>query len=195
MEKNTQDPTPRDAVQKLVESAKANKAAPERPTVTSSDELQFDPGAFQRVFQKFLAPAGDGTPPPKMRMRTVSVKIWPEVCLPETFTEPFKVNMRELTSQIEIDVMTSIRGTRILSDGDDDRQDDSVAFGSAMGMMMAKASIYGVNGRNLTPDEINWLWDAIGQGGRTIIVQVFTEHCSGVSGDLIARSLASVEIG
>jgi hypothetical protein len=155
----------------------------EKATLAKSEELKFDPGAFDRFFDKMSTALSskqigtDGLPMvPETRKRVASVIIYPEQCALDSFDEPFKLTLRELDSDIELKILSRVEGSNE----------------KALAVELGKAAIYSLNGKFLQPDQKELLWKSLNMGGRLVVGTVFVEHCSGMEGDSMEKSRASV---
>lgn len=194
----------KDALDLLAESnpreTDAEKAR--KATVTTSEELSFDPGEFERVLAKVTQSASDGDYSATLRRRTVSVTIFPEMCRPDTFDNAIRVDMEELDSGAELDALRVVQGSVEVSTVEDadgniveEQVNDAVAMGYSLSMALGKRAIVAVNGFKLDKDRIELLWEMIGPSGRLAVGMAFMEAGLGMDMDLVDRSLKSVVVG
>lgn len=76
------------------------------------------------------------------------------------FPEDFELTLQELSAAQELEVS---RGAKTAQE---------------LPMQMAKASMHGLNNEPITFVQRDWLWEALGQGGRVLVAYVYNVHLS-----------------
>lgn len=94
-------------------------------------------------------------------------------CEPGVFDEDLSLTLRSLRSSEELGAM---RGS-----GDDP---------AAVGLGLAKASLCQMNGQTLTDDQREWLWEAIGGGGRQVVCAMYA-HSGFTPAEAMGKALKS----
>ena len=96
----------------------------------------------------------------KMPRKKISFTVDHSLCMPDVFESDFEITLQSLTSRAE---MKAAR--------------DSKGDPTAMAFLMAKASIVAVDGEAVdeTNGEDEFLWEALDQGGRQLVVSMFAK--------------------
>src|SRR5690606_17546735 len=99
---------------------------------------------------------------PVMPRRLVTFVMDAGACVPGLFDEDFEITLGGLTAEMELEAAQAARG-----------QVASLAF------HYARLSLYAVNGKPLDASKLepDWLWQALGTGGRQIVAGMFAEAC------------------
>jgi hypothetical protein len=176
--------------------------------LADSVSVAFDPKAFDRVLAAVSGTASDGDLHRSLRRRTIDITIEPGLCRPGTFTKPFKLTMIELDSDQELRALTRLGQFVSLPDENDEEKEDDESDESdelpdseevggnvqALAMVLAREAIFSVNGRKLARHEKPILWEMLGMGGRTAAGTAFIAHGTGMDGELVKKSIASVAV-
>jgi len=173
---------------------------PQKAVVATSETVKLDPGAWERMLARISGSASSGQIAPQLRRRTVSVLIYPEMCRPDTFAEPFRIDLQELDSATELRALRAVdtivtTGAAEDEEADADEGGKATPAGQSLSMALGRASIRGINGRVLAPHEVSLLWEILAMGGRLVVGMAFMAHCTGIDPDLTKKSLASAEVG
>lgn len=118
-----------------------------------------NPALLQQAFERFSTRAseGGGAPPALPRRRWTFV-VSKDACEPGVFPEDFEITIQSLSADSE---KRAINETGLNEQG--------------MGMSLAKRSIVEVNGAPVGPGVLEWLWDALGTGGRTLVGGLYAQ--------------------
>jgi hypothetical protein len=175
-----------------------------RETVVES--LEFSPSAFQDMLNRMSGSAAAGTMPKSMRYRELTLTIPVEACRLDTFTEPFKLTLRELSAEAELRAyramgMQSREGGvgAINSPETEESDDEEVPSAQGQGMLMAwvfgREALHAVNG---TPFLDNYqkrlFWNALTMAGRLTVGQLFLAAGAGMDEDLMGKIEESVVV-
>lgn len=151
--------------------------------VASSEDLKFDPTAFDRFFDKMSTAMGSGQVGPdglpvvkEMRNRSALITLYEDQYKLDTFDAPIQVELVELTPEDELIVLKKLEG---ISE-------------QALSVELGKASIRSLNGKFLQPDQKELLWKALNTAGRMAIGLTFMTHCSGMASEAMGNSIAGV---
>lgn len=134
---------------------------PEEPAAAAIED--FGPDLLDRVWQantregKGALRAG----PIVKRKRRTFVMMGSQ-CAPDLFTDPatgdyidFKITMQSLTSTEEVEAIGGVTNP------------------GQIPSLLAKRSLYAVNGKPITPERRDFLWEALGQQGRQVCLVAF----------------------
>jgi hypothetical protein len=146
--------------------------------IASSKSMKFHPNKFDEYFNRRTVSAADGTPPVRREYSKVSVIIYPDMCLKDAFTEPFKLGLVELSSNAEKEVLAKLQGDNMQS----------------MFMALGFAAMRTFNGRMLTPDEAEMVWGDIRFVGRFAIMEAFLNHCTGFDEEQLKKLRSTVTL-
>ena len=162
-----------------------SKKKKEKETLAKSEDLEFDPGLWERFEKKMSVSmseqqtGSDGLPVvPTVRRSKVTVVIRPEQCAIGSFDKPFKITLHELTPAEELEVLKRIQG----------------AAEMALSVELGKAAIRKMNGTFLHPDQVDMLWENLNLSGRLALGMAFVNSCSGLGNNSVEKSLKSVEL-
>lgn len=147
----------------------ANPAQPEKPR---------NPRALLEAFERTTRPLGDGQRPNVPR-RTIQFTVDHTVCNPGVFEEDFEVTLTALTPHDELAATRESKGDVM-----------------AMAMSMARRCISHVNGaavdRSVGMDE--WLWNALGTGGRQLVTAMFA-YVGTPGEEALGKAQTSLKVG
>lgn len=131
-----------------------------------------DPQYFDQVFQSSTQRMSEGGHRGLPR-RCVSFVVDSAACEPGTFGEDFEITLQSLNSAQELDAARNAGSDPI-----------------TMGYNLAKAALHSVNGRALSKGkgEVDFLWEALGQGGRQIVANMFAETLGTASAQKKAKA-------
>lgn len=139
-------------------------------------------GALGAMLDNVTGKVSEGGAPKGIRRRTAKFTIAAAVCEPDTFPTDFEVEVSSLSQAEELEAFKEGGET-----------------GSSAVFSMAKRSLRTIDGEPVRKNYRDLVWDALGFGGRTVVVNHFTEHCLGVapkeSGDSPLAPSAPVELG
>lgn len=160
------------------------EAPPESPPPDKLKEeleknVNNDPDLLERIFeirtQTGPEAMSGGEPIPKTECTFIMDHT---VCEPGVFPQDFKITLRGLSSGQEISA-TKDHGNDALE----------------VGIMLAKASLYALNGRPIKEsDHRDFLWEAIGSGGRQIVQAMYAQFGMAPASAL-GKAMASTTIG
>ena len=105
--------------------------------------------------------------------RKITFEVDPDACAPGIFPGPFLLTMQSLSSAEEL---TALRGVG----------DDAIA----VGLSLAVASLHKLNGTEIGYTQRQWLWEALGSGGRQLCATMFARVGMANAGAL-GKALAS----
>lgn len=137
--------------------------APELPT--EAPPKPKDPDMLAKAIER-TQQAGLGNGGEMIKRRTVTFDIDCEVCSPGLFTDDLSITLQTLTAGEE---MKSSRG---LTDGPE------------IVSAMARDSILAVNGSKITSVQREFLWEALGPGGRQLVLLMHNENGSATNAAL-----------
>lgn len=146
--------------------------------------LNTNPGVADAVFQRLTqtgarALTGKGEIVPR-RMRTFILD--GQTCAPDVFVDEagayydFEVTMRSLDSREEI---SALAGT---------------TDPGAVPFLLAKQSLYAINGKAIPGDRKDFLWECLGMGGRQLCLMAF-QHLGSASGAALGKFRRSISVG
>lgn len=143
------------------------KLGPGQPVRVSEEEVVavHRGGAFERVpreslqaiFERSTAPLSTGGGPRALPRRTITFVVDHTLCAPGVFAEDFELTLASLTPELELEAVNA-SGTS-----------------AAMGFEMARRTIVAFNGQALGAGQDEWLWRALDQGGRQLVVVMYAE--------------------
>lgn len=113
-----------------------------------------NPRALAEAFQKFAG--GRDTPPRPLPQQHVTFTMAASGCVPGVFAEDFDITLRAITPALELEAMRAANGEMM-----------------AMAFEMARRSIVAFNGAPVPAGMDEWLWVALGTGGRQIVTGMF----------------------
>jgi hypothetical protein len=118
-----------------------------------------DPGALKRAMGKMVQENRLARPVMPRRMVTFTVDA--AVCAPGVFDADFDLTIGGLTSAMELEAAQKAKG-----------EVASLAF------HYARLSLVAVNGVPLNAADLEpeWLWEALGTGGRQLVAGMFASH-------------------
>lgn len=164
--------------------------------------VSFDPKAFDAMLSRVSGSASSGDIHRSLRRRFVNVVIDHRLCRQDTFMAPIKVSLMELDSDQELRALSKLKqyvsqDELAKSEESEELPDSEEAMSStqALGMVLAREALHSVNGRNLASHEKAFLWEVLGFGGRLVCGMTFVAHGTGMDGDLVGKSIGSVEVG
>ncbi len=127
-------------------------------------ERKFDPTVLQRAFDRTTQTGPDAMQGGEIiPRRRITFEFSSEICAPGIFDNPdgsyatLQMTLAGLTASMEVKV------TKGLLDPLETVQ------------MTAKASVEELNGAPVPPDQVEWLWEALGPGGRQLVLTMFQE--------------------
>jgi hypothetical protein len=130
---------------------------------------------FKDAFDRYNPKRGDGGGvPPKLDYQRATVELDPEFFRPGVFTDSIHVTLRGLGPGDELAAARQAKGD-----------------GTALGLLLAKASIEKVDGEPINTAERDFLWSALTTTGRTFLAEIFVE-VGGVADDLRGKARASI---
>lgn len=102
------------------------------------------------------------------RKRRVTIAVPAHMCSQRAdgqpvFPEDFELTLAELDAASEMNACSGVESKA------------EIAF------LYAKASLHGVNGKPISTVHRDWLWDALGMGGRTLAIAAFYTHLAPAS--------------
>lgn len=118
-----------------------------------------NPDALRQAMEasrRTWTPGGDTKSP--IPRRFITFEVDPDACAPGIFPGPFLLTLATLTSGEELEALKDV--------GDDPVR---------IGMSLARRALNAVNGSELGPIEREWLWEALGGGGRQLASAMFAE--------------------
>lgn len=130
-----------------------------------------NPDALAQLEAKFTAKASEGGKPRGIRRRTCEVPITPDMCEPDTITEPVMIGLEGLSSKQEMEAL------KAASDG------------LSMGYEMARLSMRTMNGAMMRNHQRAFVWEILSLGGRTALVSAYLSQCCGVVQGGLGNSL------
>ncbi len=137
-----------------------------------------DPGLLERVFDQRTKTGADALSGEDPIPRATAEFIMDHTCCaPGIWPGDFKIKIRSLTSGEEMDAMRGV--------------DDPMAIATTL----AKASIFALNGTPIkSSDQKDFLWEAIGSGGRQVVQNMFAQ--TGFAPQrALGKAMASITIG
>lgn len=161
-----------------------------RETVVAKKE--FDRGAFDALIKKMSGAASEGSEPKSFRYRELTLTIPPEACRLDTFTEPFKLTLRELDAAAELRAYRAMGmkseegGLGAVNDPEtDDEPGEGESTAEGKGILMAwvfgREALHSVNGRVFLDNyEKQLMWNALSMAGRLAVGQEFLAAGSGL---------------
>ncbi len=125
--------------------------------------------AFAEAFQQFTKAASGGGEAQAMPRRYARFVVDHTVCAPGVFTEDFAVTIASLTSGAELAATREAQADPI-----------ALAFAYAKHAITkaGPADGDGSSDRRLSSAEAEWLWEALGQSGRQLVVSMFASVLS-----------------
>jgi hypothetical protein len=128
---------------------------PDEESVEEPESL--DPAALDRAFEAWTVKSGKGRGAgKKLPRRTLSFLVDAETCAPGVFEADFRLELRGLTSAVELQCAQK-------SGGDP----------AKLAYLLAFESVFSFNGRPLGVTHREWLWEALGSAGRNLVVGQF----------------------
>ena len=114
-----------------------------------------------------------------MPRRTLTFTMDHTVCVPGIFDEDFEITLGALTPRLELDASKQSKGDP-----------------TTMAFVMAKLSIMEVNGEPVSGGrgQSEFLWEALDQGGRQILVAMFSK-IGAPDEDALGKAEGSVTLG
>ena len=140
---------------------KEPKAAKSDPEVETPKKRRLDPGALKSAMSRT---GGDSLASSKsMPRRQATFPVLASECAPGIFDEDFELTIRSLPSHIELEQSRKARG-------------DS----NVLGILFSRASLHALNGQviDVNEGELDWLWEALGPGGRQLVMGMFAKTCT-----------------
>lgn len=121
-----------------------------------------------------LTGAGKGMP-----RRTLTFTMDHTVCVPGIFEEDFEITVGALTPRLELEASKQAKGDP-----------------TTMAFLMAKLSVMQVNGDTVSAGrgQLEFLWEALDQGGRQIVVAMFSK-IGAPDEDALGKAEESVTLG
>lgn len=149
--------------------AAPRRTAPEREAPRAGN-------ALDEAFESFTGSLGGGQPR-KLPQREVSFTVDASICAPGVFREDFTITLRSLTPSDELAAAQKSGGDPM-----------------KLALTMAMASIHAFDGKVLDQAKREFLWAALDQAGRNVVVSQF--GALGSPGeDAMAKTLASLVVG
>lgn len=161
-----------------------NPASPEAVAAAKAEVVgklsasKFDPSALQRAFdattrtgQDAMSMAGGDVIPRKRIEFIVDVS----ELAPGVFPEDIKITLIAPTSAMEV------------------KATEASVNPGAVGVMTVKASLLEMNGAPVPADQVDWLWEALGPGGRQIVATAFQE-IGGLTPVGLGKAVASYSV-
>ncbi len=133
-----------------------------------------DPGLLARVMAKTTVE--NRLTKPVMPRRRVTFLMDAGTCAPGLFDDDFELTIGGLTAAMELEAAQKAKG-----------EIASLAF------HYARLSLMAVNGKALAPMESEWLWEALGTGGRQIVAGVFAQFAM-PDGDAQGKAVRTMQI-
>lgn len=133
----------------------------------AEDTFRPDPNFLDNLYESMTAPLSTGKAPDEGLMRRfMDFRVDAGACAPGVKSD-FIITIATLMSGQELSAARAANGDAV-----------------AMGMAMAKESIYAVNGKRVSRGmgHLDVLWEALGPGGRNLIMSKWSELS--VAGDI-----------
>lgn len=150
---------------------------PEDPkTETIVQKKEFDSGAFDAMLKRMAGSAAEGTEPKSFRYRELTLTIPLDALRPETYDEPIKLTLRELSSEAE---MRAYRAMGAKSDEGglgaiNTPETDAAGASLMLGQAIAREAVYAVNGRVLVDNyEKDMAWNSLTLQARMAVSEQF----------------------
>lgn len=146
--------------EQLADERKAVEKAAEAARDLTPPEPTYDPRALQLAFDKTTRTGPDAMSPgagdiiPRRRLDFVIVL---DELAPGVFTEDIKITLAALSSAMELKAVSGITDP------------------AAAGVLTSKASLELLNGAPIPPDQLDFVWEALGPGGRQIVMTMYQE--------------------
>jgi len=163
-------------------SNEENRAAVEAAAATEiaarSIRPKRDPGALRRAYERVTeSPAGGAGK--GVTQRTGTFVVPASLCEEGVFGDDFELTIRGLSAEQELRSAQAAKGDVVV-----------------MGFEMARRSLVAVNGTPIDAGraEDDFLWEALGFGGRTLVVQVFMKM-TGADADAAGKALLTLRMG
>lgn len=118
------------------------------------EEADFDPGFLKRIFEEHAPKFSQGRPTKPLPRLKVEFVVDHEACAPGVFPEDFRLALLGATSYSEQLAAKDAKG------------DPAV-----MAIALAKSSMHAVNGTPVVGVQREWLWEALGAGGRNLVME------------------------
>lgn len=114
---------------------------------------------LSQVFDTFATKVSEGDNAKQLAERRATFVIDASLCVPGSFAEDFELTIRSLSPEDELAAMN-----------------EAGAVPAALAQSYAKRSLYAVNGTPIARGrgEDSFLWRALGQGGRQMVLQMFS---------------------
>lgn len=95
--------------------------------------------------------------------RKVTFTISKDICAPGVFDDDFELTLVAPSSEDELRCARQTQGNA-----------------SEFGMLLARNSLFAVNGEPVDHANLEheWLWEALGNGGRNVVVGMFGQYCT-----------------
>jgi hypothetical protein len=139
---------------------------------TASAPAEMKNDAFERAYQRSTTSGG-------VLRRTATFLVDHAQCSPGAFFEDFELTIGSLTSALEYQATKA-----------------SQADQNSLPFHMARLSVIAFNGVKVEPASAKgeWLWEALGQAGRMIVVSVFGQTCVPADG-AVGKAIRSLRLG
>jgi len=95
--------------------------------------------------------------------RRVTFLVDRDACCPGVFAQDFELTLRGTTAEMELMAAKGARGDAV-----------------AMTMALARSALCEVNGEPIDTGNLEheWLWEALGTGGRNMVLGIFAQYCT-----------------
>lgn len=95
--------------------------------------------------------------------RKITFTVSKDICAPDVFEADFDLTLIAPSSEDELRCARSTQGNA-----------------SEFGMLLARNSLFAVNGELVDHANLEheWLWEALGNGGRNVVVGMFGQYCT-----------------
>jgi len=124
----------------------------------------------------------------------VTFEVDPETCHPGAFRESFKLTLQSVTPAIES--QAEARAMRALGVGKSGAAVDPTAMLIRTQRELAFLSVTAFNGEKLGDAEREMLWGLLGEGGRMLVMKMFSENLqTHLSDDAAGKAQGSLEVG
>lgn len=142
----------------------------DKPEAVSQEKPVYRRTFLDEQFQLHTPGNADAMKPGDIfRRRRVTFVVPRSFCAAE-FPEDFELTLAELSAEDEANAAAIGRS------------------GPEIGLLLAKASMHGVNGAPIGEVKRAWFWDALGMNGRTLVVSAFHDHL-GMARDKMGKAM------
>lgn len=187
-------------------TAKGEEAAEAlRETVVAQKE--FARGAFDELLKKMSGTASEGSQPKSFRYRELTLTVPPEACRLDTFTEPFRLTLRELDAAAELRAYRAMGmksdegGIGAINDPEtgEEEQEEAGSTAEGRGLLMAlvfgREALYSINGRVFMDRyEKDFMWNSLSMAGRLAVGQEFLAAGSGLDSSVAGKISKSAAV-